>query len=79
MNHAVNILKGTVRGKTIELDREPGLPEGQAVSVSLFPTPPAGEGMRRAFGAWADDAAELESFLEQIRQDRNQPRDIPAP
>jgi hypothetical protein len=30
-------LKGTVRGKVIELDQEPGLPDGQEVSVTLEP------------------------------------------
>ena len=28
-------LKGVIRGKTIELDREPGLPDGEAVTVTL--------------------------------------------
>ena len=69
-----NVFKGTVRGKTIELDREPDLPDGQRVTVTLHPaaTPelPAGEGLRRACGAWAEDAEELDEFLEWNRQQR---------
>ncbi|HZW30177.1 MAG TPA: DUF433 domain-containing protein [Isosphaeraceae bacterium] len=33
-------LKGVVRGKTIELEREPDLPDGQAVTVRLEPIKP---------------------------------------
>src|SRR5437016_4848856 len=33
-------LKGIVHGKVIELDQEPGLPDGQEVSVTLEPIPP---------------------------------------
>jgi len=72
--------KGVVRGKTIQLEAEPGLPDGQPVTVTLRPTNqtlPPGEGLRRSFGAWAADAAELDQFLEQIRQQRRiMPREI---
>src|SRR5947209_8160915 len=64
-------LRGVVHGKTIELEQAPGLPDGQEVGVTLEPLPaggpgqpPAGEGLRRAFGAWAGDAEELDKFLE---------------
>ena len=30
-------MKGIVHGKTIELDEEPGLPDGQEVSVTVEP------------------------------------------
>jgi hypothetical protein len=33
-------LKGIVHGKVIELDQEPGLPDGQQVSVTLQPISP---------------------------------------
>jgi hypothetical protein len=69
------VLKGVIHGKTIELEQEPGLPEGQAVSVQLQPIPtreklPPGEGLRRSFGAWAEDAEELDKYLEWNRQQR---------
>ncbi len=88
-------LKGVISGKTIELDREPGLPDGQEVTVTLVPasaqrraflseenqrrweeameevkdlTPE--EAQRRSAGAWAEDAEELDEFLEWNRQQR---------
>jgi hypothetical protein len=65
-------LKGIVRGKTIELEHANGLPDGQAVSVVVRATPPAkgGNGLRRAFGAWADD---LEGLDEVPRPDAPRP------
>jgi len=69
------IAKGVVHGKTINLDHEPGLPDGQRVTVTVEPVPareklPPGEGLRRAFGGWADDAEELDKYLEWNRQQR---------
>ena len=137
------IVKGVVHGKTIELDREPGLPDGVAVTVAIQQDsmPPSGSpqeplprvetwshrivfdsrvsptekvvkgthllaetlvaelaegnsdteilqahpeltaedvaalrnyarvplGLRRSFGAWADEAEELDKFLEELR------------
>lgn len=45
--------KGVVHGKTIELDQEPGLPDGQPVTVTVQPVPigqklPPGDGLRRS-------------------------------
>jgi len=68
------VLRGVIHGKTIELDQEPGLPDGQSVSVTVQPLPakrlPPGEGIRRSAGAWADDAEELDRFMEWNRQQR---------
>jgi hypothetical protein len=70
-----NILKGIIHGKTIELDREPGIPDGQEVTVSVQPAGgtrrlPPGEGLRRSAGAWAEDAEELGKFLDWNRRQR---------
>jgi hypothetical protein len=74
MPNAQVIRKGIVRGKFIELDQEVGLPDGQAVTVTVQPDPVKqllpGEGIRRSAGAWADDTAELDRFLEWNRQQR---------
>jgi hypothetical protein len=73
-------LKGVVHGKTIELDEDVGLPEGQAVSVILQPLPqqdqrlPPGEGIRRSAGAWADDPEGLDEYLTWLRQEREHDR-----
>ncbi len=70
-------LRGVVHGRTIELAQEPGLPEGQEVTVTIEAVPPSGvqrlqpgEGIRRSAGAWAEDAEELDKYLEWNRQQR---------
>jgi hypothetical protein len=71
-------MKGIVHGKTIELQEEPGLPDGQEVSVTVEPlspvqspnSPAALESLRRAAGAWTDDPEELDRYLEWNRQQR---------
>jgi len=70
-------MRGVIHGKTIKLEQAPGLPDGQQVGVTIEPLPvaapgplPPGEGLRRAFGAWAADADELDHFLEWNRQQR---------
>ncbi len=70
------IFKGTVHGKSIELEREPGLPDGQQVTVILQPLQateqrlPPGEGIRRSAGAWADDPEGLDEYMNWNRQQR---------
>lgn len=72
-------INGVIHGKTVELDHESGLPDGQQVSVTVRPAGegvklPPGEGLRRAFGAWAEDAAELDTYLDWNRQQRRRTR-----
>jgi hypothetical protein len=68
------VLRGVVHGKTIELNEEPGLPDGQHVTVTVQPvstgelTP--GEGIHQSAGAWADDPEGLDEYLEWNRQQR---------
>jgi hypothetical protein len=77
MSSTPTILKGTVHGKTIELEAESGLPEGQQVTVTLEPSPwlqtapedPL-EALKRAAGGWSDDPEGLDRFLEWNRQQR---------
>ena len=71
--------RGVVRGKTIELDSQPGLPDGQPVSVIVHRLLPPGEGIKRSAGAWADGGDELDGWLDQIRQSRDENRSEPAP
>ena len=74
MNH----VRGTIHGKVIELSEEIGLPDGQEVTVLVRPvgraaeeeTLPSGEGLRHAFGAWADDAEQLDKYLDWNQQRR---------
>ena len=77
MSSTPTVLKGTVHGKTIELEAESGLPEGQQVTVTLEPAPQQQtvgekplEALRRAAGSWSDDPQGLDRFLEWNRQQR---------
>ena len=71
---------GVVHGTTIELDAKTGLPDGLPVHVTGQPANenterlPPGEGLRRAFGAWAEDAEELDAFLAETRRSRQRSR-----
>jgi len=67
-------LKGVVHGKTIELDQEPGLPDGERVSVTVHRLLPPGEGIKRSAGAWSDCAEELDCWLEEMQRSRRQDR-----
>lgn len=76
-------LKGVVHGRTIELENEPGLPDGQAVTVIVDVIAPETdqakfEAFKRAAGGWANDDPEgLEQYLEQTRRQRKIRREIP--
>ncbi len=66
-------LRGVVHGKMIELDQEPGFPEGQVVTVTVRPVEsrlPPGEGIRRSAGAWADDPQGLDHWLAEMQRSR---------
>lgn len=69
-----SILKGVIHGKIIELDGEPGLPDGQKVTVAVQPVLAPGEGIRQSAGAWADASEELDSWLEEMQRSRQQAR-----
>jgi hypothetical protein len=86
MSSTPTVLRGTVHGKTIALEAEPGLPEGQQVMITLQPAPQQSalgdsgrEALQRAAGSWSDDPEGLEQFLEWNRQQRkvNRP-ELPA-
>ena len=75
-------LRGKVHGRTIELDEDPGLPEGQEVEIQFtaggakrtLPGPPAGwkaGALSRAAGALADEWTEEDDrILEENYRDR---------
>lgn len=66
-------LHGKVHGRTIELDEDPGVAEGQEVEVQVTVIPkPAqrtGEGFLRTEGALADDE-EWDAIMEEIYKAR---------
>lgn len=73
------VTHGIIHGKTIELDADPGLTEGLPVAVTVQPLFSPEEALRRSFGGWAEDAQELDKFLEGVRTGREQPRAEPQP
>ena len=67
-------LHGRIHGRTIELDEDPGIPEGQKVEVTVTaPTSPnrrePGEGLLRTEGALAGDQ-EWDEIVEEMQRDR---------
>ena len=67
-----SVTTGVISGSTIQLDQDLGLPDGQRVSVIVQPESKhiPGEGLLRAFGAWAEDADELDAYLQWNREQR---------
>jgi len=69
------IVHGIVHGKTIELDQEVGVPDGEKVEVAIQIIPaspgtePWGEGLRRCAGALAGIPG-LDEDMEQILGER---------
>lgn len=67
-------IHGKVHGKTIELDEDLGVAEGQEVEVQVKVVPSTktwGDGLRRCAGALANDwTAEDDRILNEIYQDR---------
>jgi hypothetical protein len=65
-------LHGKIHGKTIELDEDPGVADGQEVELQINVIQSGlkwGEGIRRSAGGWADQP-ELDAIMEQIHQQR---------
>lgn len=63
---------GIIRGRTIELNEDLGVAEGQEVEVQVSVVESAkkwGEGITRSAGALADDA-EWDGIMEEIHQSR---------
>ena len=65
-------IHGKIHGKTIELDEDLGVAEGQEVEVQVTIVQPArqwGMGILRSAGGWVD-YPEMDAIMEQIHQDR---------
>lgn len=72
-------LRGLIKGNAIYLEQDPGMPDGQPVTVVMETRPLSGEdeGRQRLLslaGAWAgDDEEGLDEYLEWNRQQRKVP------
>ena len=66
-------IHGKVHGKTIELEEDPGVADGQEVEVQIRVIPKTartrGDGFLRTEGALADDT-EWDAIMEQLYQER---------
>lgn len=65
-------MHGIVHGRSIELDEDLGVADGQEVEVQVKIVQPArkwGEGILRSAGGWADHP-EMDAIMEKIQQDR---------
>ena len=63
---------GVVHGRTIELDEDLGVSEGQEVEVQIklvTKNGTWGEGIRRSAGGW-NDHPEMGEIMDKIQQDR---------
>lgn len=74
-------LHGVMQGNSIQLTERSTIPTGTQVRIIVIPDAlqpalqlPAGEGLRQTYGAWAEDADELDKFIERSRQDRKSER-----
>ncbi len=67
------IFHGRIRGRTIELEEDPGIADGQKVSVQvkILPAPSrrTGDGFLRTAGALADDT-EWDAIMDEIYRAR---------
>jgi len=66
------LVRGVVHGKSIELNQDLGLSEGQEVEVRITVVAKSqrwGVGIVRSAGGWAD-YPEVEAAMDQIQQDR---------
>ena len=67
-----NTIRSRIHGRTIELDEDLGIADGQEVEVTVKPAKsqqPWGEGIHRSAGAAADEP-EIDEVFEQIARDR---------
>ena len=65
-------LHGKVHGRTIELDEDPGVVDGQEVEIQMKVVPTArkwGDGIRRSAGGWID-YPEMDDIMEKIYHER---------
>jgi hypothetical protein len=59
--------RGVIRGRIIELEKDPGLREGDPVDIKIKLALPPGEALRRAAGGWDEEGLTLEQLLEEMR------------
>jgi hypothetical protein len=67
-------LTGRVHGRTIELDANTELPDGQPVSIIIQPLRKPGDGIKRSAGSWQDAGPEIDEWLKAMQEGRQRDR-----
>jgi hypothetical protein len=73
-------LRGVVRGRTIQLEEDLSVPDGETVTVTIAYEKSSTariqskDSLMAAAGSWADDDEGLDDFLEWNRQQRKESR-----
>lgn len=69
-------IRGVVRGRTIQLDEDLSVPDGETVTVTIAyeKSSRSKDSLMAAAGSWADDDEGLDDFLEWNRQQRKESR-----
>ncbi len=62
-------LRGVVHGRTVQLEEDPGIPDGESVEVIYSSSVRTGEGILRTAGMLADDL-EWDQIMEEIYLER---------
>ena len=71
MTNSSTTMRGVVHGKTIEVEGDLNLPEGQQVAITVQPLPSPEEAIRRSAGGWSDDPEGVDRFVEEMRRLRS--------
>jgi hypothetical protein len=74
-----NKYRGIVRGKNIELDQAPPVPNGFEVTVEIQSRLADGDGVRKSAGSWADAGDDLDLWLEKLYKARRSKRGADRP
>ncbi|MGE0538237.1 MAG: hypothetical protein AB7O68_24965 [Pirellulales bacterium] len=69
MSQPNQILHGVIRGRTIELAEDAGLPDGQQVAVVVHVEPPTA-GPRRSAAGMLAQFPEMDAYLEEVLRER---------
>ncbi len=83
MPQPASVIKGKVHGRNVELDSDPGLRDGADVTVRIQTTGgngahKFGDGIRQSAGSWAEEAEQVDQFIEDVYRARHDTRPEPG-
>ncbi len=68
MTNSPSAMRGVVHGKTIEVEGDLNLPEGQQVAIIVQPLLSPEQAIRQSAGGWSDDPEGVDRFVEEMRR-----------